>query len=212
MKIIRIIFILSIILYSCSGKADERIKDVAKMENSNKLEYITLGGGCFWCVEAVLQNLQGVETVESGYTGGKTKNPTYQDICTGTTGHAEVVRIGFNPEIIQLEDLLEVFFATHDPTTLNRQGADAGTQYRSAIFYYSDEQKSIAENIIKFLDDEKVFNNKIVTEVTKSDVFYKAENYHQDYYNQNSNQPYCRMVIDPKIQKLRNKFKNKLKN
>lgn len=198
-------------LYSCSGKADERIKDSSKMEISKDLEYITLGGGCFWCVEAVFQNLEGVETVESGYTGGKTINPTYQEICTGNTGHAEVVRIGYNPEIIQLDEIFEVFFATHDPTTLNRQGADAGTQYRSAIFYYTEEQETNADDFIKLLEDEKVFSNKIVTEVSKMDVFYKAENYHQDYYNQNSNQPYCRMVIDPKIEKLRNKFKNKLK-
>jgi len=211
MKIIRIIFILSIILNSCSSNADERIKESAKMENSNDLEYITLGGGCFWCVEAVFQNLKGVETVESGYTGGKTENPTYKDICTGNTGHAEVVRIGYNPGIIQLDEIFEVFFATHDPTTLNRQGADSGTQYRSAIFYYTDEQEENADDFIKLLEDEKVFNNKIVTEVSKMDVFYKAENYHQNYYNQNSNQPYCRMVIDPKIEKLRNKFKNKLK-
>ena len=198
-------------LYSCSGKADERKKDSSKMEISKDLEYITLGGGCFWCVEAVFQNLEGVETVESGYTGGKTINPTYKDICTGNTGHAEVVRIGYNPEIIQLDEIFEVFFATHDPTTLNRQGADAGTQYRSAIFYYTEEQETNADDFIKLLEDEKVFSNKIVTEVSKMDVFYKAENYHQDYYNQNSNQPYCRMVIDPKIEKLRNKFKNKLK-
>jgi methionine-S-sulfoxide reductase len=179
--------------------------------NDSTLEYITLGGGCFWCVEAVYQNLEGVEVVESGYCGGKTKNPTYREICTGNTGHAEVVRIGFRPEKIALNEILEVFFKTHDPTTLNRQGADVGTQYRSAIFYNNESQKQIAVDYINLLEKEKVFDNKIVTEITPMPEFYKAEDYHQNYYNENQNQPYCQMVINPKIEKLKKYFGNKLK-
>ncbi|MBX3044139.1 MAG: peptide-methionine (S)-S-oxide reductase MsrA [Candidatus Kapabacteria bacterium] len=205
-----ILIILSVIINSCSTKAEEK-KSNGENEMSENLEYIILGGGCFWCVEAVFQDLTGVASVVSGYTGGKTKNPTYEDICTGLTGHAEVVKVGFNPEIISLEEILEVHFATHDPTTLNRQGADAGTQYRSAIFYINKNQEEISRNYIKLLTAEKVFEDKIVTEVTQLDEFYKAEDYHQNYFKNNPNQPYCMVVINPKVNKVRTKFKSKLK-
>ncbi len=203
--------ILSVIFFnSCSGKADELKKERASMDESNA-EFIVLGAGCFWCVEAVFQDLSGVLAVNSGYTGGKTKNPTYKEICSGSTGHAEVVKITFDPKIITLSDILEVFFATHDPTTLNRQGADAGTQYRSAIFYTDENQKITAQKMIDALTKSNEFDNPIVTEVTKLGEFYEAEDYHQNYYNDNSNQPYCVFVINPKLEKLKKRFKDKLK-
>ena len=161
------------------------------------------GAGCFWCVEAVFAQLFGVQEVVSGYTAGSTPNPTYESICTGTTGHAEVCRITFNPKIISYEKLLEVLFATHDPTTLNQQGADKGTQYRSAIIYTDDNQKTIANTFISNLEDDNVFDKSIVTEVTKLTTFYEAENYHQDYYKNNSSAPYCRVVIKPKLDKFK---------
>ena len=165
------------------------------------------GAGCFWCVEAIFSQLDGVNSVVSGYCNGKTKNPTYESICTGNTGHAEVCQISYDPNIISFEGLLDIFFQTHDPTTLNKQGADTGTQYRSSIFYNNDEQKVLAENFIEKLTKEKVFKNPIVTEVTKLDIFYKAENYHQDYYENNKNAPYCRVVIQPKLDKFFKKNK-----
>ena len=174
------------------------------------VDTVTLGAGCFWCVEAVFQRVNGVISVTSGYSGGTVENPTYNQICTGTTGHAEVLQIVYNPQVISFTELLEIFFSTHDPTTLNRQGADAGTQYRSAIFYHNESQKQIAESAIAELEKEKVFNNSIVTEVTRFTKFYKAEDYHQNYYNENSNQPYCRMVIRPKLDKLEKVFKDRL--
>ncbi|MCH8956634.1 peptide-methionine (S)-S-oxide reductase MsrA [candidate division KSB1 bacterium] len=178
----------------------------------NKLETITLGAGCFWCIEAVFQNLKGVQSVVSGYTGGQVENPTYEQICTGTTGHAEVAQIIFDPAVISFEDLLYVFWRTHDPTTLNRQGADLGTQYRSAIFYDSEEQKEIAEKSKAKTDASDLWPDPIVTEISQLDKFYNAEEYHQDYYKLNPNQPYCRLVIDPKIRKLKKEFSNKLKD
>ena len=162
------------------------------------------GAGCFWCVEAVFAHLSGVQEVISGYTGGSTLNPTYESICTGTTGHAEVCRITFDPEIISYERLLKVLFTTHDPTTLNQQGSDKGTQYRSAIFYTDDNQKTIANTFISKLEDDNVFDKSIVTEVTKLTTFYEGENYHQDYYKNNSSAPYCRVVIKPKLDKFLN--------
>lgn len=174
-------------------------------------EQITLGGGCFWCVEAVFEELKGVIKVESGYSGGKTPKPTYKDVCSGTTGHAEVVNITFNPEEISLEELLEVFFTLHDPTTLNRQGADAGTQYRSVIFYHNASQKAIAENAITILNKEKAFESPIVTLVSPFTEFYIAEDYHQEYYQINKEAPYCKMVIKPKMDKLEKIFKERLK-
>jgi peptide-methionine (S)-S-oxide reductase len=171
----------------------------------------TLGGGCFWCLEAVYLELQGVEKVASGYSGGSVRNPSYRQVTTGTTGHAEVVQLTYDPDKISFREILEVFFTIHDPTTLNRQGADVGTQYRSAIFYHDDEQRQIAEEIIAEFDTADIWPNPIVTEVTALDVFYEAEDYHQDYYRQNSNQPYCNIVISPKVAKFRKKFANKRK-
>jgi len=174
------------------------------------MELATLGSGCFWCTEAVFQQLKGVKSVKSGYAGGTTENPTYEQVCTGRTGHAEVIQVEFDPSVISYEELLEVFFETHDPTTMNRQGNDVGTQYRSIILYHSDEQKEIAERVKKRLDESGKWKNPIVTEIKPFTEFYIAENYHQDYYNQNKNQPYCRVVISPKLQKFEKSFKLKL--
>ncbi len=171
----------------------------------------TFGGGCFWCTEAIFAALKGVDTVESGYSGGEQANPTYKEVCTGLTGHAEVVQITYDPQQLQFADLLEVFFATHNPTTLNRQGADVGTQYRSVIFYHTDEQKRIAELVIKELGREKIFDDPIVTELSAFQTFYKAEDYHQDYFANNPRQPYCNAVINPKMEKFKKLFKEKLK-
>lgn len=174
-------------------------------------EITTLAGGCFWCLEAIYDQLKGVTDVVSGYTGGHIKNPTYKQICTGTTGHAEVVQVTFDPAVISLHEILQVFFTIHDPTTLNRQGADVGTQYRSAIFYHSPEQQAIAEQVIAEIESAKIWDNPIVTEVAALDVFYPAEDYHQEYYENNPNQGYCMVVIAPKVTKFRQKFLNKLK-
>ncbi|MEW7278068.1 peptide-methionine (S)-S-oxide reductase MsrA [Aquimarina sp. 2201CG1-2-11] len=177
----------------------------------NHLETAVLAGGCFWCTEAVFQRLEGVVAVVPGYTGGTIKNPAYREVTTGRTGHAEAIKIDFDPTIISYKELLEIFFATHDPTTLNQQGADRGTHYRSVIFYVNDRQKSIAEQIISFLASENVYKNDIVTEITLLETFYNAEEYHRDYYNQNTEQGYCQFVINPKLRKLQTTFKNKLK-
>lgn len=174
-------------------------------------ELATLGGGCFWCLEAVYLELQGVEKVISGYTGGTIRNPNYRLVTTGTTGHAEVVQLTFDPEQISFQEILEVFFTIHNPTTLNRQGADVGTQYRSAIFYHDDDQRQIAEKTIAEINAAGIWPDPIVTQVTPLDVFYQAEDYHQDYYRQNSNQPYCNIVISPKVTKFRQKFATKRK-
>lgn len=165
-----------------------------------------LAGGCFWCIEAVFLELEGVHSVESGYMGGTIENPSYRDICTGQTGHAEVIRVLFDPAVLPFRDLLEVFFAIHDPTTLNRQGNDAGTQYRSAIFYTSKEQKNVAHELISALTAEGRFTSPIVTEVTPASAFYRAEDYHQDYYQSNPYQPYCQFVVEPKLRKFRELF------
>lgn len=175
------------------------------------LETITLGGGCYWCVEAVYENLDGVKSVVSGFSGGKTVNPTYEEVCTGKTGHAEVVQITYDKNITDINEIFKVFFTVHDPTTLNRQGADVGTQYRSVIFYKNDEQKKAAQSIIAELNKAKVYNNSIVTKLEPFKVFYKAEDYHQNYYANNKNQPYCKMVIQPKLEKFEKVFKDKLK-
>jgi peptide-methionine (S)-S-oxide reductase len=173
----------------------------------------TLAGGCFWCIEAVFDQLKGVESVESGYMGGKTLNPTYEDICTGDTGHAEVVRITFDDSLVSFRDLLEVFFVIHDPTTLNRQGNDVGTQYRSAIFYHSPEQKADAEAVIRNLDGAKIWNNPIVTEVAPASTFYIAEDYHQEYFERTGDRnPYCSFVVAPKVAKFRKQFIDRLKS
>lgn len=169
-------------------------------------ETITLGAGCFWCVEAVFQQVNGVIKVESGYSGGKIANPTYREVSSGLTGHAEVVQVSFDPEVVALETILEIFWKTHDPTTLNRQGADVGTQYRSAIFYHTEKQKAVAEKLKQELNDAQIWDKPIVTEVTAFQSFYKAEEYHQNYYRDNPNQPYCQFVIVPKLDKFNKLF------
>jgi peptide-methionine (S)-S-oxide reductase len=181
------------------------------MSGNTSIEIATLGGGCFWCTEAVFLEVEGVDHVESGYTGGETINPSYQDICTGTSGHAEVVQVHFDPAVISFKEILEIFFLTHDPTTLNQQGADIGTQYRSAIFYHSDEQREVAEDVMTKLEANDVFSSPLVTEVTELETYYPGEPYHQEYYRQNPNQGYCRVVIDPKVAKFRAAFVDKLK-
>ncbi len=178
---------------------------------SDKREIATLGAGCFWCVEAVFQDLRGVEKVVSGYAGGKVQNPTYEQVCSGTTGHAEAVQISFDPQVISFAELLEIFWRTHDPTTLNRQGADVGTQYRSAIFYHSEAQKIIAEQSKRDANASGLWPDPIVTEIAPFTSFYPAEGYHQNFFLENPNQPYCRMVIDPKIRKFRKEFQERLK-
>ncbi|HYG37034.1 MAG TPA: peptide-methionine (S)-S-oxide reductase MsrA [Cytophagales bacterium] len=175
------------------------------------MEKATFGNGCFWCTEAIFQDLKGVESVVSGYSGGHTENPTYKEVCNGTTGHAEVLQITYDPSVITFDELLEIFWETHDPTTLNRQGNDIGTQYRSAIFYHNNEQKELAQKYKKKLDESGAFPRPIVTEITPFTIFYKAENYHQNYYNLNGSEPYCSMVIRPKVEKFRKVFKDKLK-
>ena len=178
--------------------------------NTN-LQTATLAGGCFWCLEAVYDEIKGVQPVESGYAGGQMDNPTYRAVCNGDTGHAEVIQVHFDPNIVSYRDLLNVFFAIHDPTTLNRQGADVGTQYRSAIFYHDDEQKMIAEELIKDLNSQKIWDRPIVTEVAKLDKFYMAEDYHQEYFARNPYQPYCQAVVAPKVSKFRKHFLDMLK-
>jgi peptide-methionine (S)-S-oxide reductase len=174
-------------------------------------EVATLAGGCFWCLEAAFQDLKGVENVQSGYAGGRVANPSYEDVCTGTTGHAEVVQITFDPQVVTFEDLLHVFFTIHDPTTLNRQGADVGTQYRSAIFFHSPEQKATAERVIAELQAQKLWDEPVVTELKPLTAFYPAEEYHRDYFRRNPNQGYCRAVIAPKVAKVRKLYFDRLK-
>jgi peptide-methionine (S)-S-oxide reductase len=174
-------------------------------------EVATLAGGCFWCLEAVLDDLKGVESVESGYSGGKLQDPTYAQVCDGDTGHAEVVQVTFDPQVLSYNDLLTVFFSIHDPTTLNRQGADAGTQYRSAIFYHDEAQKETAEQVIRKIEDAGIWDHPIVTELTPFEKFYMAEDYHQEYFAHNSFQPYCRAVIAPKVSKFRKQYVDRLK-
>lgn len=177
----------------------------------DKLSVATFGGGCFWCTEAVFQRLDGVEKVVSGYTGGAVPNPTYKQICTGTTGHAEVIQIHYDPDKVSFAELLEVHFATHDPTTLNRQGNDVGTQYRSAVFYHDDTQRDQAQKAIAAVEESGLWDGKVVTEVTPAVTFWPAENYHQDYFNANGNQGYCRVIIAPKVAKFKKQFADKLK-
>lgn len=181
------------------------------MENLNT-EIATLAAGCFWCTEAVFQRVEGVQKVVSGFTGGNIKNPPYREVVSGRTGHAEAIQLHFDPSVTSYEELLYIFFATHDPTTLNRQQNDVGTQYRSAIFYHSEEQKQTAEKVVNQLEEEGTFSDPIVTEITEARAFYEAEVEHHNYYNQNRNQPYCRVIIDPKVQKLKHRFSHKLKS
>ncbi len=177
----------------------------------NNLEVATLAGGCFWCLEAVFDELKGVESVESGYSGGHVPNPSYAQVCDDNTGHAEVVRVTFDPQVISYHDLLKVFFSIHDPTTLNRQGNDVGTQYRSAIYYHTPEQKAVAEAVIKEFTEARLWDGPIVTEVTPFEQFYMAEDYHQEYFKKNPFQGYCRAIIAPKVAKFRQKFVEQLK-
>lgn len=204
-----IVFLSTITACVSSPSYSTEKKTIMTTENS---EIATLGAGCFWCVEAVFQQLKGVEKVVSGYSGGKIKNPSYKEVCTGNTGHAEVIQVTYNPDIISYEELLEVFFQVHDPTTLNRQGNDVGTQYRSVIFYHNEKQKETAEKIKTALNQSGAFSNPIVTEISPATDFYIAEDYHQNYYNENQNKnPYCSFVVKPKVDKFQKVFKDKLK-
>jgi len=213
--------ILGFALMSCSNYKAETNKtvNVEKLESKimaeetkvKGLDTITLGAGCFWCVEAVFADIKGVHSVVSGYMGGEIKNPSYREVCTGRTGHAEVCQLAYNPKEISLDKILEVFWQTHDPTTLNRQGADVGTQYRSAVFYHNEEQKETATKIKKQLNDAQVFDDPIVTEIEGYSTFYPAEDYHQDYFALNGEQPYCRAVIRPKLDKFRKVYSDILK-
>lgn len=199
---IKFSFLLLVLLY---------FWNINTIKSQTKMDTITLGAGCFWCVEAVFKELKGVESVKPGYAGGKVKNPTYKEVCSGLTGHAEVAQIIYDPSVVSFDEILEVFFKTHDPTTLNRQGADVGTQYRSVIFYHNDAQKEKAEYYKNKLNKEKVWEDPVVTEIEKLDVFYPAENYHHDYFEQNPDQQYCKFVIQPKVEKFRKVFHDKLK-
>jgi peptide-methionine (S)-S-oxide reductase len=214
-KLIYFLF-LSFTLQSCAQSSDKPISKPSSIMNietnsTDSIEIAVLGGGCFWCVEAQYLLLDGVIKVESGYSGGNTLNPTYKEICTGTTNHAEVIRITYNNKKLSFDDILFAFWQAHDPTTLNRQGNDEGTQYRSVIFYTSESQKKIAEDYKIKLNSEKAFPNPVITEISPLDKFYLAEDYHQDYYNQNKSQGYCMFVINPKIEKFKKVFSNKLK-
>jgi len=180
--------------------------NTATMAQNKTTETITLGGGCFWCTEAVFDQVNGVESVVSGYAGGRIANPTYREVTSGLTGHAEVVQIAYNPEMVSLEQLLEVFFKTHNPTTLNRQGADVGTQYRSVIFYHNEHQREIAEKVKALLNDQEIWEKPIITEISAFEAFYKAEDYHQNYYEKNPSQGYCQFVIVPKLEKFKKLF------
>jgi methionine-S-sulfoxide reductase len=186
-------------------------KDMKTKVTENINDEITLGGGCFWCLDAIYREIRGVEKVLSGYSGGSVANPTYEEVCTGSTGHAEVVQITFNPRIITAEKLLQIFFVIHDPTTLNRQGADVGTQYRSIIFYRNQKQKDVIDKVTGELKKDNVYKNPIVTEIVPFQYFYAAEDYHQDYYSQNKEQSYCRVIINPKLEKFKKTFRDNLK-
>lgn len=204
---------LVMIVVSCAQQEKQSSPQQPEQQtmSSTSLDTATLAMGCFWCTEAIFQNLKGVQSVVSGYAGGTVKNPSYEDVCTGTTGHAEASQIMYDPKQVSFDDLLKVFWRMHDPTTLNRQGDDEGTQYRSAIFYHNEEQKKIAEQYKKELDSAGIYSSPIVTEITPYSAFYKAEDYHQNYYNQHGSQPYCRLVIQPKVEKFEKIFKDKLK-
>ncbi len=209
----RYLTILSVIVLftACSNTNSQEIKHMDQEIIQSSSDTATFGAGCFWCVEAVFQQLKGVQSVKSGYMGGKIKNPTYREVCSGLTGHAEVCQIVYDPKVITYKDLLEAFWQSHDPTTLNRQGADVGTQYRSAIFCHNAEQQKEAEFYKKKLNDEKAFANPVVTEISPASIFYIAEDYHQNYYNENGEAPYCQFVIAPKLEKFKKAFADKLK-
>ena len=204
------IALLVLFLGACTLEESDTMTSKAEASGAPGAETITLGGGCFWCTEAVFQELRGVEKVESGYSGGTVANPTYEQVCTGATGHAEVIQVTFDPNVITLREILEVFFTVHDPTTLNRQGADRGTQYRSAIFYRTPRQKAVSEDVIRDLEARKLWPRSFVTEVSPFEAFYAAEDYHREYYRRNGYYPYCRLVIAPKVEKFRKEFADKL--
>jgi len=199
----KIILILTILLLNVIN-----LKNSYAMDNKQKLDTITLGGGCFWCTEAVFQQVEGVISVTSGYSGGNIANPTYREVTSGLTGHAEVVQIVYDKNLVKLEDILKVFFRTHNPTTLNRQGADVGTQYRSVVFFHDETQHKVALEIKQKLNEQAIWNDPIVTEIVPFEAFYKAEEYHQNYYNKNPNQGYCQFVIVPKLEKFNQLFKD----
>lgn len=205
--------LLLTLVIACAGNASniDQPGDETTMDTNNKLDTATLGAGCFWCVEAIFQNLEGVHSVFAGYTGGRTKNPTYKEVCNGNTGHVEVAQITYDPAKVSFEEILKVFWKTHDPTTLNRQGADVGEQYRSVIYYHNEAQKAAAEKSRAEMDASGYYDNPIVTAIEPLDIFYKAEDYHQDYFKYNPNQPYCQMVIQPKVEKFKKEFKDQLK-
>jgi len=209
-----IIAALAALILGGKGPATQgsaKIGQEAKPTASGPTDTATFGAGCFWCVEAVFQNLKGVQSVVSGYAGGTVRNPTYEDVCSGQTGHAEACQIAYDPAVISYPELLEAFWKSHDPTTLNRQGNDVGTQYRSAIFYHNEEQKKLAEHYKKQLDSSGAFDAPIVTQIVPFTNFYKAEDYHQNYFNEHGSQPYCVFVIRPKVEKFKKAFKDKLK-
>ena len=199
----------AVLLLATTIQAQES-KKVSETTEGKKTVIATFGGGCFWCTEAVFENMKGVTNVVSGYAGGKNPNPTYKQVCTGTTGHAEVCQIHYNPAEVTFDELLEVFWKTHDPTTLNKQGADEGTQYRSVVFYHDEEQKKLAEGYKVKLDESGAFRSKIVTEISSLPTFYEAEEYHQDYYQNNPGDGYCNAVVRPKVEKFKKVFKDKL--
>lgn len=211
MQRLALVILAVLLITSCKSNTTQTFKQMDINANGIKTDTATFAAGCFWCVEAVFQELKGVLSVTSGYTGGKIKNPTYREVCSGLTGHAEACEIVYDPSVISYEELLEAFWASHDPTTLNRQGADQGTQYRSAIFYHTENQKQLAEAYKTKLNSAKAFDKPIVTEISPATTFYKAEDYHQNYFNENGNAPYCTYVIVPKLEKFRKVFKDKLK-
>lgn len=198
------------VLISCNAKSEKNIQTMTT--ENREIEQATLGGGCFWCIEAVFEELKGVESAVNGYSGGTVKNPSYREVTSGRTGHAEVVQISYDPEQISYSQILEVFFHLHDPTTLNRQGADVGTQYRSVIFYHDEQQEKIARRVFEEIDKSDLWKDPLVTEIKPLEEFYVAEDYHQNYFENNPNQPYCTFVIGPKMSKLKNLFKDKLKD
>lgn len=212
-KVIVIIFATFALTGSaCNAKQMPVANEDSPITDKNmKTETATFGGGCFWCTEAMYSRLNGVISATSGYSGGQTKNPTYKDVCTGTTGHAEVIQVVYQPDIITYTELLEIFFKTHNPTTVNRQGEDVGTQYRSVVLYHSEEQKKIAVQLIEELNQAKIWDDPLVTQVVPFEIFYAAEAYHQDYFDNNTGQMYCKMVIVPKVEKFEKLFKDKLK-
>lgn len=212
-RIYSLLILLNFFLYACvNGERRELTNsDLNQISSDMKTDTATFGAGCFWCVEAIFQNLNGVISVTSGYSGGHVTNPTYKEVCSGLTGHAEVIQIIYNPDVISYDELLEVFWQTHDPTTLNRQGNDVGTQYRSVIYYHNEEQKAKAEKYKVELNASGAWEKPIVTEISPFTKFYKAEDYHQNYYNLNKNEPYCSFVIKPKLEKFKKVFGEKIK-